>query len=91
MSRTFAQLGVPDSIVRSLSRQGITRPFDIQTATLADALAGHDVCGRAPTGSGKTLAFGIQVGQRIILQVSSPALRRTGKNTSAAMPWQRVL
>ena len=41
MSRTFAQLGVPDSIVRSLSRQGITRPFDIQTATLADALAGE--------------------------------------------------
>ena len=26
---------------------------------LADALAGRDICGRAPTGSGKTLAFGI--------------------------------
>ena len=65
MSRTFAQLGVPDSIVRSLSRQGITRPFEIQTAALADALAGHDVCGRAPTGSGKTLAFGIPLVVRV--------------------------
>lgn len=59
MSVTFAQLGVPDSIVRSLSRRGIENPFEIQAATLADALAGRDVCGRAPTGSGKTLAFGI--------------------------------
>ena len=59
MSVTFAQLGVPDSIVRSLSRRGIEKPFEIQAATVADALAGRDVCGRAPTGSGKTLAFGI--------------------------------
>jgi superfamily II DNA/RNA helicase len=59
MSVSFAQLGVPDSIVRSLSRRGIEKPFEIQSATLTDALAGRDVCGRAPTGSGKTLAFGI--------------------------------
>ena len=59
MSPTFARLGVPDSICRALTERGITQPFDIQTAVLADALAGHDICGRAPTGSGKTLAFGI--------------------------------
>ena len=59
MSTTFAQLGVPDSICRALARRGITKPFDIQVATMADALAGRDICGRAPTGSGKTLAFGI--------------------------------
>ena len=29
------------------------------------ALAGRDVCGRAPTGSGKTLAFGIPLAQRV--------------------------
>ena len=56
---TFADLGVPDSISRSLSERGITAPFEIQAATIADALDGRDVCGRAPTGSGKTLAFGI--------------------------------
>ena len=59
MALTFAQLGVSDSIVSSLARLGITNPFEIQTATVPDALAGRDVCGRAPTGSGKTLAFGI--------------------------------
>ena len=59
MSPTFAQLGVPESICRALDERGITQPFDIQAAAMADAMAGHDVCGRAPTGSGKTLAFGI--------------------------------
>ena len=59
MSPTFARLGVPDSICRALTERDITQPFDIQTAVLADALAGRDICGRAPTGSGKTLAFGI--------------------------------
>ena len=59
MSTTFAQLGVPDSICRALERDGIHEPFEIQAATMADALAGRDICGRAPTGSGKTLAFGI--------------------------------
>lgn len=59
MSATFAELGVPESILHALARRGITKPFDIQAATVADALAGRDVCGRAPTGSGKTLAFGI--------------------------------
>lgn len=56
---TFAHLGVPDSILNALKRGGITNPFEIQALTIPDALAGRDICGRAPTGSGKTLAFGI--------------------------------
>jgi superfamily II DNA/RNA helicase len=59
MTTTFAQLGVPGTICDALARNGITEPFAIQAATIIDALAGRDVCGRAPTGSGKTLAFGI--------------------------------
>ena len=59
MSPTFARLGVPDHICRALGARGITQPFDIQAAAMADALDGRDICGRAPTGSGKTLAFGI--------------------------------
>ena len=59
MSTSFAQLGVPESICRALERDGIHQPFEIQAATIADALDGRDICGRAPTGSGKTLAFGI--------------------------------
>ncbi len=59
MTPTFAQLGVPKSIGHALARRGITQPFEIQAAAIADAMRGRDVCGRAPTGSGKTLAFGI--------------------------------
>jgi superfamily II DNA/RNA helicase len=56
---TFAQLGVPRDLTQILARSGITTPFPVQEATLADGLAGRDLCGRAPTGSGKTLAFAI--------------------------------
>lgn len=58
-ARSFAQLGVPAFICEALERRGITMPFAIQAATVADGLAGRDVLGRAPTGSGKTLAFGV--------------------------------
>lgn len=59
MPPTFAQLGVPKPICHALARRGITQPFEIQRAAMADALGGRDICGHAPTGSGKTLAFGI--------------------------------
>jgi superfamily II DNA/RNA helicase len=65
VSVTFADLGVSADIVARLARRGITEPFPIQSATLADALAGRDLCGRAPTGSGKTLAFGIPLIARV--------------------------
>ena len=54
---TFADLGVPAPLCRVLTDAGITAPFPIQSATLTDSLAGHDVLGRGRTGSGKTLAF----------------------------------
>jgi len=59
VASSFAELGVPARLVARLDEHGITAPFPIQAATIADAIAGRDVCGRAPTGSGKTLAFGI--------------------------------
>lgn len=55
----FVELGLPSSLVDVLARAGIDQPFPIQAAVIGDALAGRDVCGRAPTGSGKTLAFGL--------------------------------
>jgi len=59
MTTTFAGLGVPSELVAVLASSGIVEPFPIQALTIADALAGRDVCGKAKTGSGKTLAFGI--------------------------------
>ncbi|WP_236047829.1 DEAD/DEAH box helicase [Paractinoplanes ovalisporus] len=62
---SFAELGLPAELVRVLTREGITTPFEIQAATMPDALAGRDVLGRGQTGSGKTLAFGLPLLARI--------------------------
>ncbi len=62
---SFAALGVDPRLVDALDRAGITAPFPIQALTIADALAGRDVCGKAKTGSGKTLAFGLPVLARV--------------------------
>ena len=56
---SFADLGVDPKVVRILEAQGIVSPFEVQLASIPDAMAGKDVCCRAPTGSGKTLAFGL--------------------------------
>ncbi|WP_435872942.1 DEAD/DEAH box helicase [Micromonospora haikouensis] len=61
----FGALGLPESLVQTLDRLGITTPFPIQRATVPDALAGRDVLGRGQTGSGKTLAFGLPVIARL--------------------------
>jgi superfamily II DNA/RNA helicase len=65
MSTTFAQLGIPDALVRALAARRVVEPFPIQAATIPDALAGRDVSGMAPTGSGKTLAFGLALLARV--------------------------
>jgi superfamily II DNA/RNA helicase len=56
---TFEELGVSADLAAALADRGIHRPFPIQALTIADALAGRDVSGKAKTGSGKTLAFGL--------------------------------
>ena len=72
---SFAALGVAPELVSALESQGITEPFPIQALTIADALAGRDVCGKAKTGSGKTLAFGVPILQRL---GRTPARRTRG-------------
>ncbi|MBS1265970.1 MAG: ATP-dependent RNA helicase CshA [Acidimicrobiaceae bacterium] len=59
----FADLGVDQDLVDALTERGILAPFEIQSLTIPDGLAGLDVCGRAKTGSGKTLAFGLPLVQ----------------------------
>jgi superfamily II DNA/RNA helicase len=73
---TFAQLGLPPSLVAALAEAGITEPFPIQAATLPDTLAGRDVLGRGRTGSGKTYAFVLPVLARL---ASHPMPRRPGR------------
>ncbi|WP_159944888.1 MULTISPECIES: DEAD/DEAH box helicase [unclassified Nocardiopsis] len=56
---SFDALDMPASLKRTLAKQGLTVPSEIQAATLPNSLAGRDVLGRSRTGSGKTLAFGL--------------------------------
>jgi superfamily II DNA/RNA helicase len=72
---SFADLGVVAELADVLAGQGIHAPFAIQALTIADGLAGRDVCGKAKTGSGKTLAFGVPVLQRLAA-TAHPAGRR---------------
>jgi superfamily II DNA/RNA helicase len=65
VSSSFVSLGAPAELAHRLALRGITEPFPIQAAVLPDAIAGRDICGRAPTGSGKTLAFGIPLVSRV--------------------------
>ncbi|NUP27318.1 MAG: DEAD/DEAH box helicase [Nocardia sp.] len=59
--------------MQALRRADITEPLPIQAAAVPDAMAGHDVLGRAPTGSGKTLAFGLPILARL---AGAPAIAR---------------
>ena len=65
MATTFAALGVSPDLVAALERDGIAEPFPIQALTVADGMAGRDLCGKAKTGSGKTLAFGLPLLDRV--------------------------
>ena len=64
-SADFDGFGLPQPLLTGLRRQGVRAPFPIQARALPDALAGHDLLGRAETGSGKTLAFGLPMLARV--------------------------
>ncbi len=62
---SFADLGVPEALIRPLAGLGAISPFPIQAATLEVSLAGRDVLGRGRTGSGKTIAFAVPLVARL--------------------------
>ncbi|WP_183092661.1 DEAD/DEAH box helicase [Nocardioides stalactiti] len=76
MTTTFADLGVPTSLLAVLDGDGITIPTPIQAATLPDSLAGKDLLGRGRTGSGKTYAFALPVAARLAAAGGRAAPRR---------------
>ena len=56
---TFADLGLPDDLLRAVTDMGYVTPTDIQREAIPVLLAGRDVVGVAQTGTGKTAAFGL--------------------------------
>lgn len=73
-SITFAELGVPEPLLRVLAADGKTEAFPIQADTLPDSLNGRDILGRGRTGSGKTLAFCIPLAARLCEVTVTPDL-----------------
>lgn len=53
----FADLGLPDPVLRALTECGYEFPTTIQAQAIPQLLAGHDVIGGSQTGTGKTAAF----------------------------------
>jgi ATP-dependent RNA helicase DeaD len=56
---TFAELGLPEHLLRTIAELGFEEPTPIQEQAIPELLAGHDVIGQAQTGTGKTAAFGL--------------------------------
>jgi ATP-dependent RNA helicase DeaD len=61
MTKSFAELGLSESILRALSDVGYESPSPIQEQAIPALLAGGDVIGQAQTGTGKTAAFGLPI------------------------------
>jgi len=70
--KSFADLGVSNAVVESLSKRGIEAPFPIQRQVIEDILEGDDVLVQSPTGSGKTLAFGVPLADLVQAEDQRP-------------------
>ncbi|KAL2254241.1 DEAD-box ATP-dependent RNA helicase 3, chloroplastic [Sesamum indicum] len=71
-----SKLGLPQRLVATLEKRGITQLFPIQRAVLVPALEGRDIIARAKTGTGKTLAFGIPIIKGLDAEQEKGSLRR---------------
>lgn len=58
-SKTFADLGLRDSVMKGIEACGFVHPTKTQARLIPPILAGQDVLGQAKTGTGKTAAFGL--------------------------------
>lgn len=57
----FEELGLKDSILKSIQDLNFDHPSDIQAKSIPISLQGKDIIGQAQTGTGKTLAFGAPI------------------------------
>lgn len=69
---SFADLGLPETLLKALNEVGYEAPSPIQAQTIPPLLQGKDVLGQAQTGTGKTAAFALPILARIDLQKRAP-------------------
>lgn len=61
----FQDLGLSDSLLAAVAKNGYEEPTAIQAQTIPLTLQGEDVIGQAQTGTGKTAAFALPILQGI--------------------------
>jgi ATP-dependent RNA helicase DeaD len=71
---TFNNLGLNESLLKTIKRLGFTQPTKIQKDSIPLILEGKDVIGESETGSGKTLAFGCGIIDKVERQGGIQAL-----------------
>ncbi|QSI77161.1 DEAD/DEAH box helicase [Niveibacterium microcysteis] len=69
---TFAELGLPEALLRALADVGYETPSPIQAACIPLLLEGNDIIGEAQTGTGKTAAFALPLLSRIDIAERRP-------------------
>ncbi|KAK7613679.1 P-loop containing nucleoside triphosphate hydrolase protein [Phyllosticta paracitricarpa] len=77
-------LNLSDETMIALSKLKFAKPTSIQSASIPEILAGHDVIGKAATGSGKTLAYGIPILESF-LEKSNKKKSTTGEKAPMAL------
>lgn len=65
ISMTFPELGLDESILKSIEEFGFKEPTPIQAGAIPHVLAGKDVIGSAQTGTGKTAAYALPILHRL--------------------------
>ncbi|MCL2022352.1 MAG: DEAD/DEAH box helicase [Betaproteobacteria bacterium] len=69
---SFADLGLNEKILRSLTETGYESPSPIQAECIPALCQGRDLLGIAQTGTGKTAAFALPILHRLNIKESKP-------------------
>ena len=70
----FKDFGLSHQLLTAIKNLKLTKPTDIQEASIPDIIKGKDVIGESATGSGKTLAFGCGIVEQVIPKKGLQAL-----------------
>lgn len=68
----FSDLGLAETLLRALDREGYQTPSPIQTQSIPHLLQGRDLLGVAQTGTGKTAAFALPILARLLADRRQP-------------------
>ncbi|MDP3639215.1 MAG: DEAD/DEAH box helicase [Azonexus sp.] len=71
-TQSFADLGLSDSLLKTLADIGYESPSPIQAECIPVLLQGRDLIGQAQTGTGKTAAFALPLMEQIDVKLTKP-------------------